>query len=159
MFSPTNARALGQKDLYTHELKKFSKEELDYIIASYDGQVAAMDAALGELVGALKARGRYENALVIVTADHGEMLGEHDTVGHMGRMLYERFFEICREAGRGCVRCVTSPGNTLSIGFHAAMGFEVDPGTEPAGALMAKTDYDGPGVHRVAFVRALALRA
>ena len=34
---------------------------------TYDGQVAAMDAALGELVAALKARGRYENALIIVT--------------------------------------------------------------------------------------------
>jgi len=36
------------------------------------------------------------------------------------------------------------------------MGFEVEPGTEPAGAVLAKADYDGPGVHRVAFVRALA---
>jgi hypothetical protein len=33
-----NARALGQKDLYTHELKHFSREELDYITASYDGR-------------------------------------------------------------------------------------------------------------------------
>jgi arylsulfatase A-like enzyme len=89
-----NARALMQKDLYTHELKHFTGEELDYITASYDGQVAAMDAALGELVAALKARGRYENALIIVTADHGEMLGEHDTVGHMGRMLYEPLVHV-----------------------------------------------------------------
>jgi len=89
-----NARSLGQKDLYTHEVKHFSREELDYITASYDGQVAAMDAALGELVAALKARGRWENTLVIVTADHGEMLGEHDMVGHMGRMLYEPLVHV-----------------------------------------------------------------
>ena len=53
-----------------------------------------MDAALGELVAALKARGRYENALIIVTADHGELLGEHDIVGHMGRMLYEPLLHV-----------------------------------------------------------------
>jgi arylsulfatase A-like enzyme len=88
------AKALATRDLYTHEQKHFTPDELAFIVASYDGQVAAMDAALGELVAALKARGRYEGALIIVTADHGEMLGEHDTVGHMGRMLYEPLVHV-----------------------------------------------------------------
>ncbi len=88
------AASLVQRDLYTHELRRFTPEEIGFIVASYDGQVAAMDAALGELMAALKARGRYENALVIVTADHGEMLGEHGTVGHMGRMLYEPLVHV-----------------------------------------------------------------
>jgi arylsulfatase A-like enzyme len=88
------AAALAQRDLYTHEIRSFSPEELGFIIASYDGQVAAMDAALGELITALKARDRYENALIIVTADHGEMLGEHGTVGHMGRMLHEPLVHV-----------------------------------------------------------------
>ncbi len=88
------APALIHKDLYTHEVKKFSAEEIGFITASYDGQVAAMDAALGELLAALKARGRYENALIIVTADHGELLGEHGYVGHMGRMLYEPLVHV-----------------------------------------------------------------
>jgi ribosomal protein S18 acetylase RimI-like enzyme len=74
----------------------------------------------------------------------------------VGRRLYERFFETCREAGRTRIRCVTSPANALSIAFHTAMGFEIEPGTEPAGAVLAKANYDGPGVHRVAFVHALA---
>jgi ribosomal protein S18 acetylase RimI-like enzyme len=73
----------------------------------------------------------------------------------VGRHLYERFFETCRLADRTCVRCVTSPENTLSIAFHRAMGFAVEPGTEGTGPVLAKADYDGPSVHRVAFVRAL----
>jgi arylsulfatase A-like enzyme len=56
--------------------------------------VAAMDEALGKLIAALKARGRYDNALIIVTADHGELLGEHGFVGHMGRMLYEPLLHV-----------------------------------------------------------------
>jgi arylsulfatase A-like enzyme len=88
------ARRLAQRDLYTHDIKRFTDDEIGFIRASYDGQIAAMDAALGELVAALKARGRWENAVVIVTADHGEMLGEHDTVGHMGRMLYEPLVHV-----------------------------------------------------------------
>jgi ribosomal protein S18 acetylase RimI-like enzyme len=67
----------------------------------------------------------------------------------LGRQLYERFFEMCRGANRRWVRCVTSPSNTLSIEFHEAMGFEI----ERSGGELAKPDYDGSGLARVAFVR------
>jgi GNAT superfamily N-acetyltransferase len=73
----------------------------------------------------------------------------------VGRTLYQRFFETCQRASRTRVRCITSPQNMLSIAFHMAMSFEVEPGTEGTGLVLAKADYDGPGVHRVAFVRAL----
>jgi ribosomal protein S18 acetylase RimI-like enzyme len=69
----------------------------------------------------------------------------------IGRQLYDRFFALCRSAGRRTVRCVTSPTNTVSIAFHQAMGFEV----ERTGELVAKPDYDGPGVARVTFVRSM----
>jgi arylsulfatase A-like enzyme len=85
---------LSHQNLYTHEAKDFSADELEFIIGNYDGQVAAMDAALAELLGELQKRGRYENALVIVTADHGELLGDHGEVGHMGRMLYEGLIKV-----------------------------------------------------------------
>jgi len=50
----------------------------------YDGEIAAMDNAVGVLLTGLAARG-YDrsNLLVIVTADHGESLGEHGIVGHL----------------------------------------------------------------------------
>ena len=70
----------------------------------------------------------------------------------IGRLLYERFFALCREANRGWVRCVTSPVNTLSIAFHEAMGFDI----EQSDGETAKADYDGPGVPRVTFVRSIA---
>lgn len=70
----------------------------------------------------------------------------------IGRQLYERFFTLCRDAGRRWVRCVTSPTNTLSIAFHEAMGFDI----EGADGEIAKPDYDGPGVARVTFVRSTA---
>jgi ribosomal protein S18 acetylase RimI-like enzyme len=69
----------------------------------------------------------------------------------IGRQLYERFFERCRHAGRHRIRCITSPGNTGSIAFHQAMGFDL----ERTGDTVVKPDYDGPGVPRVAFVRSL----
>ena len=44
----------------------------------YDAEVRYFDRELGRLLEELEARGLLEGALVIVTADHGESLGEHD---------------------------------------------------------------------------------
>ncbi len=52
--------------------------------ALYDGEVASLDRALGQLFDGLAARGYgASNLLLIVVADHGEQLGEHGVVGHM----------------------------------------------------------------------------
>lgn len=49
----------------------------------YDAGVAYADARIGQLVEALRARGRLDNTLIVVTSDHGEHLGEGGQVGHM----------------------------------------------------------------------------
>ncbi len=90
-----HAARLARKGLFTHAIPaNLNQEERDFITANYDGQILAMDAALGEFIADLKQRGRYDNALIVVTADHGELLGEHDIVGHGGRMMYEGLLHI-----------------------------------------------------------------
>ena len=54
---------------------------------SYDNCVAYLDEQLGELIRELLRRGVLEHTLVIVTADHGEGMGEHDLFDH-GESLY-----------------------------------------------------------------------
>ena len=54
---------------------------------SYDGSIAYLDDQVGRLLDELRRRGQMENTLVIVTADHGELFGEHGLVGH-GNSLY-----------------------------------------------------------------------
>jgi arylsulfatase A-like enzyme len=44
----------------------------------YYDEVRSMDAELARLFDALRAAGRYGRAIVVVTADHGELLGYHD---------------------------------------------------------------------------------
>lgn len=44
--------------------------------ALYDGAVQAVDAEVGRIMRVLKARGQWDNTIVIVTADHGEDLYE-----------------------------------------------------------------------------------
>lgn len=54
----------------------------DYWEARYDAGVAECDWHLGRLVEQLEQRGLWDEALVILTADHGEALGEHDWWEH-----------------------------------------------------------------------------
>jgi len=58
-----------------------SPEKRDEIVTEYDSGLGAVDQALGELLAALQADGRYAGALIVVTADHGELLGEHGLAG------------------------------------------------------------------------------
>ena len=59
----------------------------------YDGEVAWTDTLLGRLRASLEARQLWNDALVVVTADHGEALGEHDETGH-GFFAYETTLQI-----------------------------------------------------------------
>jgi len=49
----------------------------NYKMASYHGMIKCIDDNVGKLVTALKDRGLYDNTIVIFTADHGDMRGEH----------------------------------------------------------------------------------
>lgn len=48
----------------------------------YRGDVATTDTHFGELLQLLESRGVLRDAVVIVTADHGENLGEHEMMEH-----------------------------------------------------------------------------
>jgi choline-sulfatase len=54
----------------------------------YLGEVAAVDAAIGDLLAPLESDGTLEHVLVLVVADHGESLGEHGEATH-GAFCYE----------------------------------------------------------------------
>jgi arylsulfatase A-like enzyme len=58
-------------------------------ISQYDGEIRYVDDRLGELFSALRAAGRYDGALIVVTADHGELFGEHGRWGHGGAPVRE----------------------------------------------------------------------
>ena len=50
----------------------------DYVVAQYDGAIAYMDAAIQSIFNALEAHGIVDETIVVVNADHGETLYEHE---------------------------------------------------------------------------------
>jgi arylsulfatase A-like enzyme len=55
----------------------------------YAAHVRYADAFVGRLLQRLRETGRYERALVIVTSDHGESLGEHGFYFQHGNLAYD----------------------------------------------------------------------
>jgi arylsulfatase A-like enzyme/Flp pilus assembly protein TadD len=60
---------------------------------AYHGEVAAADAALAPLLDPILAAGRSGRSLVVLTADHGESLGEHGEATH-GLFAYEATLRV-----------------------------------------------------------------
>ena len=67
---------------FIHDKKKLTPGEIQSVLDAYDDGIAYLDEQLGGLVDDLDWLGLLASTLVIVTADHGEHLGEHQLYGH-----------------------------------------------------------------------------
>lgn len=63
--------------------------EVDYYIDNYDGETRATDYWIGEMLNEMKRLGLFDNTLILITADHGESLGEHHWYFSHGQTSYE----------------------------------------------------------------------
>jgi len=70
---PDLARSLRYSDYDEVE----NREALGELLANYDAEIHYVDRQIGRLLDELRDRGVYEDALVVLTADHGEEFGEH----------------------------------------------------------------------------------
>ncbi len=90
---------------------------LQKAIDAYDRGIANADRGVGELLAALERDGLLDGALVIVTADHGEYLGEHDLVEH-SKDVYEpalRVPLIVKRPGQSRGRVIDEPASIADV--------------------------------------------
>lgn len=59
-----------------------TRDDLDYLLAMYDGEISYVDWWIGALVRELHERGMLEKTLIVITSDHGENFSEHGLFGH-----------------------------------------------------------------------------
>jgi len=64
------------------ELDDLSEDDVRYLRALYDSEITFSDAHLGYLLQELERAGKYDDTLIVVTADHGEEFRERGWIGH-----------------------------------------------------------------------------
>ncbi len=63
-------------------------EDLEHLIALYDGEIRRVDASFGKIIQKLIEKGVFDRTMIIIFSDHGEEFKEHGGMDH-GRTLYE----------------------------------------------------------------------
>lgn len=92
-FPGIRLRMRWPEDAIHRRKRKLTRREREHYAAAYDGEIAYLDHHLGELFAHLKSAGLYDEALIIVTSDHGELFGEHDLMEH-GYGPYEPVYRV-----------------------------------------------------------------
>lgn len=73
--------------------KAITDNECRILFDWYKEEVGYLDDQLGKLFESLRRMGKYENTLIIVTADHGEEFREHGRLTHHST-LYEEIIHV-----------------------------------------------------------------
>jgi arylsulfatase A-like enzyme len=67
--------------------------DIEHILALYDGEITYWDASFADMMSYLEDLSLLDNAIIVVTSDHGEMFGEHGHWAH-GSSLYEESLRV-----------------------------------------------------------------
>jgi arylsulfatase A-like enzyme len=130
-----------------------SPAERAWIHQLYRGEVRYVDDAVGRVTAELRRLGMYDDALVVVTSDHGEEFWEHGAYGH-GHTLYDELLHVPllvklpRSNRRGAVDAPVSTasvaptilgvaGAPLPAGYPAAAPLPLAAGEGQAGPLFS----------------------
>ncbi|MBX3025601.1 sulfatase-like hydrolase/transferase [bacterium] len=85
--APGDVEAAAQV-MAEHKIWNRPAEQIALLASLYDGEVAAADEEVRLLFADLERRGLLANAVVVITADHGEEFGERGALSH-GFTLFE----------------------------------------------------------------------
>ena len=115
------------------------------VVDQYDTALANLDEELGRLFDRLEKDGLWDDALVVVTSDHGEFLGEHHLVEH-SKDVYQEVLAVPlivkaprQREGRVSDEAITSADVPRLIVSHIAPArrgrllpaFPYEPGNHP----------------------------
>jgi arylsulfatase A-like enzyme len=68
--------------------------DFNYYVSQYDGEIRYFDEHFKRLINSLKDLDLYDTALIILTSDHGEGMGEHDYYFAHGENVYNTLIRV-----------------------------------------------------------------
>ncbi len=78
---------------YLIDPDSMGKEDFQTLLALYDSELYYVDSRIGQVLDWLQAMGMLDRTMVIVTADHGENLGDHGMMAHK-YCLYDTLLHV-----------------------------------------------------------------
>jgi len=82
-FSPKRATQVGSNQEIMQRLAAGKgQDDIEILRALYDGELNYLDQQIGNLVQFLQTAGLLDDTMLVITADHGDCLGEHNQIGH-----------------------------------------------------------------------------
>src|SRR5207245_1085916 len=115
---PGSAEEYGPDEYLSHVLAKdASPEYCGVLVARYDSAIAYLDSQLGKFLDALRRRGLYDDALIIITSDHGEAFGERGQLSH-GMSVYQNQIRIpllVKAPGQRTPRVVSTAVSSIDV--------------------------------------------
>ncbi|MHC4177395.1 MAG: sulfatase-like hydrolase/transferase [Planctomycetota bacterium] len=112
----------------------------------YAGEIAYADHCIGQVVAKLKSLGMYESSLIIVTGDHGEMLGAHGETTHM-YFIYQSALKVplvCKLPGSNAAYKIDDLASIIDIVPTVCDLVDIDPPAGIQGKSLAPYFGDQP---------------
>ena len=79
---------------YSETIEYLSEGELEYMRASYAGEVSMCDNWFGNFIDELKNLELYDDSLIILISDHGHSIGDHNATGKIPMYMYPELVDI-----------------------------------------------------------------
>ena len=81
------------REKYVGGITPMGEEDFAVLRSLYEAELAFFDHCLGNFIKWMHKNNMMDNVLLVVTADHGENLGEHGLIGH-GLCLYDTVTKV-----------------------------------------------------------------
>lgn len=130
-------------------------EQVDKLHRLYEASIAYTTDQVGRLLDYLLEHEKYENTLIILTSDHGELFGEHDQYGKLPR-LYDELLHVPLLIVNGPEYLSDVSGDLVSLLdlpplIHDALGIDIPDSYEgqllgcdpPRNYIMAEHEANG----------------
>lgn len=165
--SLSRCRGLSRKG--THHPEEVTDEEWELIQGLYDAECAYVDDQFDALLSALRERDLLDETLILFTADHGELVGEHGHAGHppefwegILRVPFVLDLPVCdADTVDGQVRLIdVAPTILDAVDVSVPRDWEGDSALEVVDREIEAREYSFAGVGRqVDYARCCARRA
>ncbi len=95
MFDPDYEGRFTGENFYNNIFFKpgMKQSDFEHVVALYDGEIRFTDDTIATILGELESRGRLDDTVVVITADHGDEFLDHGSKGHR-HTLYEELVRI-----------------------------------------------------------------